>query len=130
MIEKKRSKGVTFWGYTLSFVGIVYGVIIAVRNVWGWVIVLTPIFLIVVGMGILNLNNWARRIMLIYAICLVISGILFLPQNIREIIRISQMGPLAIPLVGFIMRFVLGIGGIFFFTNRSVKEQFREGGES
>ena len=34
-MDKKRSKGVTFWGYYFLIFGIGYGIINAARNTWG-----------------------------------------------------------------------------------------------
>ena len=126
-MERKRSKGVTFWGNLLICIGIIYGLINAARNIWRVDYVFIPIIDIVIGVGILYLKNWARITFLVIAILLVLTGILGLPYWIESIGELSKEGIplLIISIVAFLSRFAIGIGGLIFFTRRSVIEQFK-----
>jgi len=126
-MEKKRSKGVTFWGNLLICIGIIYGFINAARNIWRIDYVFIPIIDIAIGAGVLYLKNWARIIFLVMAILLVSTGILGLPDWIKSVGELSQEGTtlLVIGIVAFLSRFAIGIGGLIFFTRHLVVEQFK-----
>lgn len=127
MIKKKRSKGVTFWGHLLLWSGIGYAIINVARNVWLLLPVLTPIFLIIVGVGILKLKNWARWLCIIWMALLIFFGLLTLPAYLQEINRLSKEGYFLLATFAFITRFVFGIAGIIFFSNSNAKKQFKNG---
>ena len=124
MALEKRSKGVTFWGYLLIYMGIIYGVITAVRNIWT-LDILIPIFLVLAGSGILNLKNLARIFLLIFLTIELTLGTLLLPKLIPNNI-IFKEGHILFGTAVLIMRFVFEISGIVFFSSSSVRKQFKK----
>ena len=128
-MNKQRSLGITVWGYSLVCLGIIYGIINAARNIWTIAYVGLPILFVVVGIGILNLKNWARWILVIFMTLLILSGFLAFPIYLKSINGLSKEGLLLPACIVFVLRFVISIGGIIFFIQPSIKEQFKEGGK-
>lgn len=129
-MERKRSKGVTFWGSLILCIGLVYGLINSARNIWRIDYVLLPILYVTIGIGILCLKKWARITFLILAILTVTVGILGLPAYLQSIADLAETGKgwVVAALGMFIFRFIFAIGGLIFFLQRPVKEQFKKGG--
>lgn len=125
-MEKKRSKGVAFWGYLLLSIGIIYGVTKIITNKWD-LNVIVPVLFVVMGIGILNLKNWARWIFLICMVISILGGILDFSGFIQSVNELSKEGLFLPAIVAFVMRFVIAITGIIFFSRHSIKEQFRKG---
>ncbi len=129
-MDKVRSRGVAFWGNFLIILGIIYGLINSARNIWRLDYVGLPILFVVIGIGILSLNNIARIILLFMMGLLILSAIWAFPQHLSSMSDLSKEGIpfLVVGIFMLLMRFVMGIGCFIFFLNRSVKEQFKKGG--
>lgn len=122
-MANKRTKGVTFWGYLFVSLGIIFGLINAARNIWSLNNVVPPVALVIVGIGILSLKNWARWACLI----LILTGIMDVPSFLQSIKDSSQEGLFILGVLVFSLRFIVSILGIIFFINPAVREQFKKG---
>ena len=121
-MEKKRSKGVTIFGWLNIVVG-AFGILAFLLRMPGGIMLGAPL-LLVIGVGLLKLKEWAR----ILEIILTFGGVLF-----RIVIYLISILRYAIPLnrawIFFIKGNILGwiTAGIiiYFFTHPKVKEQFK-----
>ena len=125
----QKSRGVSFWGNFLIFGGVGYGIINAARNIWRFDYVTLPPLFVIVGIGVLALKNWARRITIIYMGLMLLFGSFFLP-GVPE--QINQMfaepaWKITVFLTMFI-RFVVCVAGLIFFCDPTVKRQFQKRG--
>ena len=124
-MERARSRGVTFWGWLLIYLGVVYGKVLA-NEKWRIDYVGFPILLVLLGIGILRLKNWARILSLVYMSFLLLSGIFGIPWFLSAISGFKKEGVFYLQLIMFLFRFVLGISGIIFFLIPEVKAQFNK----
>ena len=129
-MEKARSRGVAFWGYLLIVWGIGYGLINAARNIWRVDYVGLPIILVLLGIGILNLKNWVRIVLVAFMCLLLFSGIVGLPAFLAAINNLSKEGLFLPAVIAFLSRFIIGISCIVFFLNPAVRNQFKKEGSS
>lgn len=134
-MQKKRSKGVTIFGWIFIILGSLpllmiadalvrykyYDTLVTVHKSFAVLILAYivgyGILLLILGIGLLKLKELARKAFLIFScIILVISFIMF----IMDIVA-GNIGK----IIGDIFRLAIFVSAFYFFTRPKVKEQFR-----
>jgi hypothetical protein len=121
--EKKRSKGVTFCGWihvVVGALGIIRTFLISAFRDYQIINIGAP-FMLVIGIGLLKLKEWARKSVIIYYILIVLA----FPV---AIVVGSLYSEILSMLIDYIPQFIIVGVVIYFFTRPKVKEQFRKGG--
>ena len=118
IMEKKRSKGVTFFGFYCIINGLAFFVLPIMNHAYLDLIIEGPIGLVIVliGIGILKLVNWVRIVAIILSI---ITSVVSLITTV--------IGAFQNPIVAIItlIPVVISLSIIYFLTRPKVKEQFR-----
>lgn len=129
-MEKKRSIGVTLFGI-LFIIGGLHGTIrgLNMKDWFTFYSLISSIFLLILGVNILRLKEWARKGIIYYLVITTLLGIFLLPAIFKRQIKLTDI-PLAQSDISFIAIFsvamwtIVAIIEIFFFTRPKVKEQF------
>ncbi|GEM_PF-3780125 len=124
VIENKSSIGTTSWGVLVLGIGMLFGVMNYVKNIWGISHFIFPVIFVVIGIGILCLKNWARRAFIILATVCLISGMFAFLQYLQPPNGLLEAGKRWFAGMG-ISSFVFMAGLIFFFQP-PVKKQFKK----
>lgn len=146
-MEKKRSIGVTVYSITIILFGLCTLIFVAFRTILSEAMVFClasfpeflhqmlmvslsllafPIVCIVIGVGLLKLKNWARFLLFISVIILIVFGLLDIIEPRFSGFLFRHIDIIDIYDELFILIMILFIPALFFFyTHPAVKEQFK-----